>query len=189
MAEEHLMQICPSVLDGPHLLPNGAHAASRLSSVAQATNLTTAEGLATLEAELAVLEGEGRREIADRIKTAREWGDLKENSEYHDATNEQAHLETKIQRLREKIAAAVVVEETPASEGGVAGLGSTVLVRDEEDVEHSWRIVSSHDASPAEGRLSVESPVALALLGSGPGASVSVALPKGKRTLTILSID
>ena len=79
-----------------------------------ATNLTTAEGLAALEDELAVLEGEGRREIAERIKTAREWGDLKENSEYHDAKNEQAHLETKIARLREKIAAAVVVEETPA---------------------------------------------------------------------------
>ena len=82
-----------------------------------ATNLTTAEGLATLNAELAVLEGEGRREIAERIKTAREWGDLKENSEYHDAKNEQAHLETKIARLREKIAAAVVVEEAPAEIG------------------------------------------------------------------------
>jgi transcription elongation factor GreA len=157
--------------------------------VAQATNLTTAEGLATLEAELAALEGEGRRAIAERIKTAREWGDLKENSEYHDAKNEQAHLETKIQRLREKIAAAVVVEEMPASAGGVVGLGSTVLVSDEHDVEHTWRIVSSHDASPPDGRLSAESPVALALLGRACGDRVSVALPKGKRTLTILSID
>jgi len=65
-------------------------------------------------AELQELEGEGRREIAERIKTAREWGDLKENSEYHDAKNEQAHLETKIARVREKIAAAVVVEEAAA---------------------------------------------------------------------------
>jgi len=157
--------------------------------VTQATNLTTAEGLATLEAELAALEGGGRREIADRIKTAREWGDLKENSEYHDAKNEQAHLETKIQRLREKIAAAVVVEETPAVAGGVVGLGSTVVVSDPEEGEHTWRIVSSHDASPGEGRLSVESPVALALLGRARGDRVSVALPKGGRTLTILSID
>jgi transcription elongation factor GreA len=157
--------------------------------VAQATNLTTAEGLATLEAELAALEGEGRRQIAERIKTAREWGDLKENSEYHDAKNEQAHLETKIQRLREKIAAAVVVEETPASAGGVVGLGSTVVVRDQEDREHTWRIVSSHDAAPAEGRLSAESPVALGLLGHPCGDQVSVALPKGKRSFTILSID
>src|SRR5271156_7020732 len=99
---------------------------------ADAANMVTAEGLQELEAELAALEGEGRREIAERIKTAREWGDLKENSEYHDAKNDQAHLETKIARLREKIAAAVVVEEAPAVDGGMVGLGSTVLVRDPE---------------------------------------------------------
>ena len=90
--------------------------------VTDGTNLTTAEGLEELEAELAVLEGEGRREIAERIKTAREWGDLKENSEYHDAKNEQAHLETKIARVREKIAAAVVVKDTPTA-GGVVSFG------------------------------------------------------------------
>src|ERR1700735_3682935 len=129
-----------------------------------AANLITAEGLEILNAELAELEGEGRREIAERIKTAREWGDLKENSEYHDAKNEQAHLETKIARLREKIAAAVVVEEAPVADG-VVGFGSTVVVREEDGAERTWRIVSSHDADPAEGRLSAESPVALALLG------------------------
>ena len=83
-----------------------------------ATNLITAEGLQSLNAELAELEGEGRREIAERIKTAREWGDLKENSEYHDAKNEQAHLETKIARVREKIAAAVVVEDSAPLRAG-----------------------------------------------------------------------
>ena len=153
-----------------------------------AANLTTAEGLATLNAELAELEGEGRREIADRIKTAREWGDLKENSEYHDAKNDQAHLETKIARLREKIAAAVVVEEAPAVPGGMVGLGSTVVVRDQEGAEHTWRVVSSHDAAPGEGRLSAESPVAMALLGRASGDQVSVSLPKGKRVLTVLSV-
>ena len=152
-----------------------------------ATNLITAEGLDTLNSELAALEGEGRSEIAERIKTAREWGDLKENSEYHDAKNEQAHLETKIARLREKIAAAVVVEEAPTA-GGLVGFGSSVLVRDQDGVEHTWRIVSSHEAAPAEGRLSAESPVALALLGRTPGDSVSVALPRGKRELTIVSL-
>ena len=88
-----------------------------------ASNLTTAEGLAALQAELAALEGEGRREIAGRIRTAREWGDLKENSEYHDAKNEQAHLETRIARLREKIANAEVVEEAQET-GTVVGFGS-----------------------------------------------------------------
>ena len=156
--------------------------------MSEGTNLTTAAGLEVLEAELAVLEGEGRREIADRIKTAREWGDLKENSEYHDAKNDQAHLETKIARLREKIADAVIVEEERAGAAGVVGFGSTVVVCDPDGVERTWRIVSSHDAAPGEGRLSAESPVALALLGRAAGEQVSVSLPKGKRTLSIVSI-
>jgi transcription elongation factor GreA len=157
--------------------------------VTEATNLTTAEGLEALNAELAELEGEGRREIAERIKTAREWGDLKENSEYHDAKNEQAHLETKIARLREKIADAVVVEEQLGAGEGVVGFGSTVVVRDHEGSEQTWRIVSSRDAAPKEGRLSAESPVAVALLGRAPGEQISVSLPKGKRTLTVVSIN
>jgi transcription elongation factor GreA len=155
--------------------------------VSDGSNLTTAAGLLELEAELAVLEGDGRREIAERIKTAREWGDLKENSEYHDAKNDQAHLETKIARLREKIAAAVVVEESPAVKG-VVGFGSTVVVREDDGAERTWRIVSSHDADPAEGRLSADSPVAVALLGRGAGEQTSVSLPRGKRTLTVLSV-
>jgi transcription elongation factor GreA len=157
--------------------------------MSEGTNLTTAEGLEALEAELAELEGEGRREIAGRIKTAREWGDLKENSEYHDAKNEQAHLETKIARLREKIADAVVVEGTPDTASGVVGFGSTVVVRDQDGAEQTWRIVSSHDASPREGRLSAESPVAVALLGRAQGDETSVMLPKGRRTLTVLSVS
>jgi transcription elongation factor GreA len=158
-------------------------------SVTDPTNLTTAESLAAMEAELAALEGEGRREIAARIKTAREWGDLKENSEYHDAKNEQAHLETKIQRLREKVSGAVVVTDTAGSADGVVGFGSTVVVRNEQGVEQTWRIVSSHDAAPREGRLSAESPVALALLGRAPGEQAAVALPKGRRTLTVISVS
>ena len=155
--------------------------------VQEATNMMTAAGLQALEAELAVLEGDGRREIAERIKTAREWGDLKENSEYHDAKNDQAHLETKIARLREKIADALVVEEDAAA-GGVVGFGSTVVVRDADGVERTWRIVSSHDAAPGAGRLSAESPVAVALLGRAPGDQASVSLPKGRRTLTVVSV-
>jgi transcription elongation factor GreA len=157
--------------------------------VHEATNLITAEGLDALNADLEALEGQGRREIAERIKTAREWGDLKENSEYHDAKNDQAHLETKIARLREKIANAAIVEEESAGAGGVVGFGSTVVVRDPEGVEQTWRIVSSHDAAPGDGRLSAESPVAVALLGCAPGEKTSVSLPKGKRTLTVVSVS
>jgi transcription elongation factor GreA len=156
----------------------------------EATSLMTPAGLETLRAELEALEGEGRREIAERIKTAREWGDLKENSEYHDAKNDQAHLETKIARLREKISTAVVVEEGegPGDEGTV-GFGSTVVVRDEKGAERTWRIVSSHDAAPAEGRLSVESPVARALVGRRAGDEAAVVLPRGQSVLSILSVE
>src|SRR5246127_4404928 len=133
-------------------------------------NLITAEGLETLKSELSALEADGRREIAERIKTAREWGDLKENSEYHDAKNDQAHLETKIARLRERISTAVVVDDAVMPEGAVA-FGSTVVVREGDGPERSWTIVSSHDAAPAQGKLSADSPVARALLGCGVGDS------------------
>ncbi len=156
--------------------------------MADAPNLMTPEGLDSLRAELEALEGEGRREIAERIKTAREWGDLKENSEYHDAKNDQAHLETKIARLREKISTAVVVEEGEGTDGAV-GFGSTVVVSDQNGRQQTWTIVSSHDAAPAEGRLSAESPVARALVGARPGDQVAVALPRGESVLSIVSVE
>jgi transcription elongation factor GreA len=156
--------------------------------MSDATNLITPAGLESLRAELATLEGEGRREIAERIKTAREWGDLKENSEYHDAKNDQAHLETKIARLREKISTAVLVEEGEVADGAV-GFGSTVVVSDQNGAQRSWTIVSSHDAAPAEGRLSAESPVARALVGRRAGEQVTVVLPRGESTLTIVSVN
>ncbi len=157
--------------------------------MSDAANMITAAGLAELKDELDALEGEGRREIAERIKTAREWGDLKENSEYHDAKNDQAHLETKIARLRERITAAVVVEAESGQGGGAVAFGSSVHVRDQDGKEQTWRLVSSHDASPADGRLSVESPVAAALMGRSAGDKTSVTLPKGSRELTIISVD
>jgi transcription elongation factor GreA len=147
----------------------------------------TSEGLAELHRQLAALEGEGRREIADRIKTAREWGDLKENSEYHDAKNDQAHLETKIARLRERLARSQVV--APPSGGDVVRFGSTVVVRDESGGEQTWRIVSSHEAAPREGLLSSDSPVAKALTGRRAGDTASIDLPRGKRTLTVVNVS
>jgi transcription elongation factor GreA len=158
-----------------------------VSGVPEATNLMTAQGLHALEDELAALESEGRREMAARIATAREWGDLKENAEYHAAKNDQAHLETKIARLRERIAAAVLVDGSSGSE--IVGFGSTVRVRDEAGAEHSWQIVSSHEAAPGQGRLSVESPVAVALLGRGVGEHVTVTLPKRERAFTIVGLE
>ena len=147
----------------------------------------TASDHAALEGELATLEGEGRRAMAARIKTAREWGDLKENSEYHDAKNDQAHLETKIVRLRERLARARVVEIEQT--GGAVSLGSTVQVRDEDGREQRFEIVSSQSAAPGEGRISVESPVARALLGLTAGDHATVALPRGTRRYAVLSVE
>src|SRR3954447_26804695 len=89
----------------------------------------TPEGYEALKAELAELEGPRRREIAERIKTAREWGDLKENSEYHDAKNDQAFLETRIQQLAARLRNAEAVQ--PAAGGGAAGVGSQVELRED----------------------------------------------------------
>jgi transcription elongation factor GreA len=150
------------------------------------TTLMTAADHEALKAELEALEGGGRREIASRIKTAREWGDLKENSEYHDAKNDQAHLETKIMLLRERLARARIVETSSA---GVVGLGSAVRVRGDDGREQHFQIVSSQSAVPGEGRISIESPVARALLGLAPGAQVTVSLPRGTRIYELLSVD
>lgn len=152
------------------------------------SNLITAEGLESLKDELARLEDGGRREIAERIKTAREWGDLKENSEYHDAKNDQAHLETKIAKLRERISSAEIVEEAVTAQGVVA-FGNTVVVRDGGGIERRWKIVSSHDAAPAQGKISAESPVARGLLGLRVGDVARVALPRGENQLTVLGIE
>jgi transcription elongation factor GreA len=149
-------------------------------------NVISAEGLEALEAQLQELEGEARREIAARIKVAREWGDLKENSEYHDAKNDQAHLETRIARLRERISRSVIVEQAPRD--GVVGFGSTVTVRDERGGEQTWQIVSSHEAAPREGRLSADSPVARALNGRRPGDQARVDLPRGAVQLTVVAV-
>jgi len=150
--------------------------------------LMTAADHAALTAELEALEGEGRRAMAQRIKTAREWGDLKENAEYHDAKNDQAHLETKIALLRDRLSRAKIVEGEPEQEGVVA-FGSTVRVRDEEGREQRFEIVSTQAADPASGRISVESPVARALVGVSVGGEAEVALPRGSRRYTVLSVE
>jgi transcription elongation factor GreA len=144
----------------------------------------TAEGMKALQAELEQLETVARREIADRIKTAREWGDLKENSEYHDAKNDQAHLETKILRLRQRLRDAVVVEVD--ADAPIFGFGRTAEVLDEASGKvHTWTIVGATESDLGQGRLSVESPVARALLGRAPGEAVGVTTPGGTRSYRV----
>jgi transcription elongation factor GreA len=147
----------------------------------------TPEGLAALRAELEDLEGRGRSEIAETIKVARGFGDLKENAEYHEAKNAQARLETRILQLRQRLRDAQVV----VVEGGdVVSFGSTVEVEDEATGKRStYTLVSAHEASASEGRLSAESPVANALTSLRQGDTAVVPTPRGERRLKVLSVS
>jgi transcription elongation factor GreA len=140
----------------------------------------TAEGLAQLKTQLEELEGPTRAELAKKIKAAREEGDLSENAEYHALKEEQGHLETKIQRLQERLRSAVVVEADHGA--GVVVFGSTVTVTDlENEREQTFTLVGPTEADLKTGKLSAESPVAKALMGAGPGDVVEVATPRGAR--------
>lgn len=147
----------------------------------------TAEAQKALQAELEQLETVARKEIAERIKTAREWGDLKENSEYHDAKNDQAHLETKILRIREQLLNADVREVTTSTD--VVGFGSKVEVEDAKSGKTlSYTLVSPSEAAPAEGKLSMDSPVGKALSGAKVGETVKLETPRGVKELKIVTI-
>jgi transcription elongation factor GreA len=144
----------------------------------------TAEGLEGLRAELEDLETAGRQAMAERINAARQLGDLKENAEYHIAKDDQAHLETRIKRLRQRLRNAVVVEADAS--GKTIAFGRTAEVVDEESGRvHTWTIVGPTEADLAQGKLSAESPVAQALLGRGPGDVVAVQTPRGSRSYRV----
>jgi transcription elongation factor GreA len=140
----------------------------------------TAEGLEALKADLHELETAGRQAMSKRIEAARSLGDLKENAEYHIAKEDQAHLETKILRLRDRLRSAVVVE---VEQGGADfSFGRTAEIRDlASDKVHTWTIVGPTEANLGEGKLSAESPVAAALLGRSEGDEVEVETPGGAR--------
>jgi len=147
----------------------------------------TAAELQRLHDELNELESDGRSEIAARIKTAREWGDLKENGEYHAAKEAQAYLETKILRLREQVRSAVVVE---GAAGDDVRHGATVEVTDlGKGGTQTFKIVSPNEASPKDGLISSSSPVAQALIGRRVGDEVEIAIPAGVRKLRIDAIS
>jgi transcription elongation factor GreA len=144
----------------------------------------TGDGIAALREEIERLEGSGRTEMAARIKAARELGDLKENAEYHIAKEDQAHLETRIKRLRERLRTAVVVEVDGAAE--TFAFGRTAEVLDEAGgAVNTWTLVGSTEANLAEGRLSAESPIGRALLNAKLGKPLTVETPRGARTFVV----
>jgi transcription elongation factor GreA len=150
----------------------------------------TPEGLEELKARIEHLRGERRREVAERIKEAREFGDIAENSEYDDAKNEQAMLEKQISDLEEKLRSARVITAKDV-DTDVVSVGATVHVKDQKtDKSTKFKIVGSAEANPSENRLSNESPVGRALLGHKRGETVTVAVPRGPaRKLKITKIE
>lgn len=150
--------------------------------------LLTQEGLNKLEEELKFLKGPKKMEVAERIKVAREFGDLSENSEYDDAKNEQALLEVKILELENTLRLAKVVEDKVSTR--VAGVGTLVTVYDYEfEEEISYGIVGATEVNVAENKISNESPVGNALMGRKKGEEVEVETPGGMMKLKIISIE
>ncbi len=140
----------------------------------------TPAGLVALKAEVERLETEGRRAMGARLLAARDLGDLKENAEYHIAKEDQAHMETKIKRLRARLRNAVVVE--PSATDTTFALGRTAEVLDEDSgTVHTWTLVGRTEADLGSGKISAESPVGGALLGRAPGDVVEVQTPRGPR--------
>jgi transcription elongation factor GreA len=150
----------------------------------------TPEGFEKLKGEIEHLRTTKRREVAERIKEAREFGDISENAEYDHAKNEQAMLEARIAQLEEKLRSATVIDEKQI-EAGVVSIGSRVRVKDEKSGQSvGYQIVGSAEADPADNKLSNESPVGAALLGHKRGDVVTVAVPRGpKRKLKITKIE
>ena len=149
--------------------------------------LLTAEGLKKLEEELAHYKSVRRIEVAARIKTAIEYGDISENSEYDDAKNEQAFIEGHIVELENKINTAKIIDGK-ATKGRVS-VGSKVKVLDTQyDEEMEYTIVGSSEAAPFNNRISNESPVGAAILGKKKGDKVEVTTPDGPVVFKILSV-
>lgn len=150
--------------------------------------LLTAEGLKKLEEELAHYKSVRRIEVAQRIKTAIEYGDISENSEYDDAKNEQAFIEGHIIELENKINTAKIIDEKTRK--NVVSVGSKVKLLDEEfNEELDYVIVGSSEADPFNNLISNESPVGSAILGKKKGATVEVNTPDGVATFKILAIS
>jgi transcription elongation factor GreA len=150
--------------------------------------LLTPEGYEKLKEEIEYLSNEKRREVAERIKTAREFGDIAENSEYDDAKNEQAMLEHRISQLEERMKSARVIEKSDVSTDAVT-IGTKVRLRDlQANKTFEYFIVGSAEANPAEQKLSNESPVGKAIIGKKKGETVEVSAPRGSMKFKIMDI-
>jgi transcription elongation factor GreA len=148
----------------------------------------TAEGLKKLEEELDELKTVHRREVNERIRQAKEFGDISENAEYEDAKQEQAFVEGRILKVEAMIRNARIIDESDYSNDEVH-LGALVIVKDAKGISHEFTIVGSTEADPGNHRLSNESPLGAALIGHKKGEMVNFDTPRGKATFKIESIN
>jgi transcription elongation factor GreA len=150
--------------------------------------ILTPEGYEKLKQEIDHLRGDKRREVAERIRVAREFGDIAENAEYDDAKNEQAMLEHKIALLEERVLSARVIEKKDIPKD-IVSVGSKVRLRDvAANKTFEYQIVGSAEANPGENKLSNESPVGKAIIGRKKGEVVEVVAPRGALKFKILEI-
>ncbi len=149
--------------------------------------LLTKEGKEELEKRLEYLKLEKRPEITERIKVAREHGDLSENAEYDAAKNEQAQIEGEILEIEEKLKHAVIIKDN--AKKGVVSLGSTIDFIDNDTKElYTYELVGTTEADAENGKISNESPIGNALLGRKAGDTVEVAVPAGITSITIKKV-
>lgn len=147
----------------------------------------TEKGLKKLENELETLKTEGRKDIAEKIKVARGYGDLSENSEYDEAKNEQAKIEARIAELEAMLKNVQIIEDGEGTD--IVSMGSLVKLFDIEfDEEVEYRVVGSAEADPLKGYISDESPVGKVLIGKSVGDRVTVEAPAGEFVYEILAI-
>lgn len=153
--------------------------------------LVTKDGLKKLKDELLTLKTVQRKEVAERLKEAISYGDLSENAEYEEAKNEQAFLEGRILELEEKIKnAKIITEKRTDQRGKIVEIGSTILVQNKTDRDdpEEFTIVGATEADPLEHRISNESPLGKALLGTQKGDMVEVPTPSGKLKYEVLRV-
>jgi transcription elongation factor GreA len=150
--------------------------------------ILTPEGHERLKQEIEHLRTVKRREVAERIRIAREFGDIQENAEYDDAKNEQALLEHRIAMLEDRLRSARVIDEGDITTD-VVSVGTHVRLRDVDAKKtFEYHIVGSAEANPAENKLSNESPVGRAIIGKKKGETVDVTAPRGALKFKILEI-
>ncbi len=146
----------------------------------------TAEGYLELENELNELKNVKRKEVIAALKEARAMGDLSENADYDAARNDQAQIEARIKELEYKLEHSEIVDSK--KKGGSIGIGSVVTIKDEDGDEEEYKIVSSVESDPFNNKISVESPIGMAIKGHKKGDQVLVESPNGGYNITILKV-